>query len=172
MSNEAYRVTWISHLRQGWPFFLYSLLLVGVPLYVHYRGVKDLRVAVVSAIAFFCLFFIPHLLIHLRYAWVSRKMSISFDKNNSVLSINDGRTVKVFRLNDIKSTALVLPGPLAHDEAFFYPWQIYGYATIVTYAGQKNVVTSLLVPDLRFPVDLPNAVVHKRFYCWPPKNEQ
>jgi len=48
----------------------------------------------------------------------------------------------------------------------WYPWDSYCYAYINLKAGEKILVTSLLVPELFWPLKLPRENIRSAYFCW------
>ena len=169
MSRKIYHASLTSHVRQGWPILIYALLLPGVPLYVHYvHGIEDLRFTILVTAAFFLLILVPHLLIHLRYTFLSSAVSVEFIDQPQEIVVKFGDQTKVIHNVDIETVDLVIPRSLARKEVFVYPWQLYGYAIINLRSGEKVLITSLVVPRLKFPFKLQNVNIRESLYCWPP----
>lgn len=169
MSDKTYRTTWVSHFHQAWPILLYALAMLALPIYMRYaHGLKDLRFETILAAVFFSLVFIPHLLIHLRYTLVTAGLSVAFSGDQETIVINSPDEKRVIKVREIERVELVVPRSLARHELFVYPWQIYGYAIFTLTSGEQFLITSLLLPGMEFPFELPNVITQERLYCWPP----
>lgn len=169
MQGDRYNMSLRSHLIQAWPIAIFSSILVIIPAGAHYYlGIEDLRFPMLVALILFSLVFVPHLLIHLRYARVSSHFSIEFRANEKEIVVECGKYTKVIRDADIERVDMVLPRSLARNEIAVYPWQLYGYAVLKLTSGEKLLVTSLVVPKLKFPYKFRNVGVRIGLYCWPP----
>ena len=169
VSTTIYRASFINHLRQAWPIALYASIIPILPWWVSYfHGIDDPQFATIVASVLFGLVFFPHLLIHLRYSFVSSNLSVDFLDQEKEIVIKSDNYAKVIRDFDIESVDMVLPRSLARQEIFVYPWQIYGYAILKLVSGEEFLITSLVVPRLKFPFEFRNVNTRERLYCWPP----
>lgn len=102
----------------------------------------------------FLLFFIPLVIIHLRYYSINEGMEMIFDDIEKSIVIKDTKkdTVWEFHLEDIKHIFHTMSAPMAEKRMHWFPWDSYNYSDIFLRDGRRFIITSLMVYRLELPV--------------------
>lgn len=139
------------------------------PFYLIYRHGRDNENSYyLVCIGAFLLFFIPQLIVHLRYCRLDKGRVFYYMPDRQQLSIRlkNGREFK-FSFNDIESVERNKSMPLAEKRMLWFPWDSYNYSIVRLKNGQQFVITSLLVPNMDLPIAENKIRLRKRFYCYP-----
>lgn len=165
----TYSITLGHHFKNAWSILIFLIGYSLLPYYLMYRfGPKDITIYFIGCLVLFLLFFIPQLIIHLRYYSLDRGRIFYYtpDRCQMVLMLKDGRTFE-FSFDDIEELERNKSFPLAENRMQWFPWDTYNYSRIRLKNGQQFVVTSLLVLNMDLPVEENKVKLRKRFYCYP-----
>lgn len=169
MTRKSFEPTLGHHFRQAWTILIYALVLVSGPILVWYQyGPNRLPLAFSISGALFLTVFISHAVLHVRYTRVSRGMSFTFNNLKKQIQIRRYGIARVVKDEQIAKVECVAHRSLVRNEAAMYPWQAYGYAVVRLKSGEYFVVTTLAVPDFRWPYEFREAEIREVVYPWPP----
>ena len=156
------------HFRQSWHVLIHASVLIVCPLYFVSRfGEESLGFAIKAAVIILLVVLVPHAVLHARYTLAERGTRISFDKRSRRVRYEIGDQTADFSLNEIDAVKVVRSRALANRDLQWFPWDSYCYALIKLRDGRQILVTSLLVPDLEFPIKMPNETQRLAIYCCP-----
>lgn len=168
MTGASFKPTIANHFRQTWTFLIYAQALTLGPAIVWYKhGAQSLPLAYSVAVPLFLAVFVPHAILHVRYNSVSRGMSFVF-KNKHQIEVRRAGVTRVVGDVEIDNVECVLHRSLSRNETTMYPWQTYGFAIVRLVTGEHFVITTLAVPDLRWPYEFCKATIREVLYPWPP----
>lgn len=166
----TYTITLGHHFKnaRGIIIFIIGFFLLG-PYYLMYRhGQEDINSYRIVCLCAFLLFFIPQLIVHLRYYWLDRGKMFYYTPAEDRFAIKhrDGSTFE-FSLDEILLIERSKTIPFAEERMLWVPWDSYNYSVIGLKNGQRFIVTSLLVPNMDLPLEPEKIKLRKRFYCYP-----
>ncbi len=165
---ENYRLRFSSHFIQAWPILIYATIIVLAPLYYFYRyGEDGLAVVEKVAVVFFLLALIPHAVVHLKYWLLSRNTEAKFDIKNKIITYKDENFEITFKARDVEKAATTISKAKANNTFRCWPWDNYCYSVIYLKSGEKLLLTSLLIPELIWPIKIPNENFTAAYICWP-----
>ncbi len=165
---EKYGVTVKNHLLQLRYLIFNFLFFLLIPIFFYFIAGRE---SVVFGVKFMLiaqtLFFVPCLILHLRYMYLNGGITLFFvDKEKSMIVRLNGKEkiyplFEVERIESFKTISEVRASPWSA------PWQNYSFSKIYFKSGENIVVTSLLVPGLKWPMVLPNENLTTRLlFCW------
>lgn len=164
-----YNITLEHHFKNAWGILIFLAGYSLLPYYLVYRfGSEDIIVYYIGCFVLFLLFFIPQLVVHLRYYWLDRGRIFYYipDNQRFSLCLRDGREFK-FSFDDIEQLERNKSYPLAENRMLWFPWDSYNYSVIRLKNGQQFIVTSLLVLNMDLPLEDSKIKLRKRFYSYP-----
>ncbi len=164
-----YSITPRKHFDNAWGIIMFIVVFSLAPFYLINRYGEDRKLFfVVAFIIAFLVFFIPQLILHLRYYQLNKGRTLYYYPKKLLLSLelNDGRKFD-FSLMDFEYVELNKTFPFAEKRVLWTPWDSYNYSIIRLKNGQQFLITSLLVLDLDVPLDYDMVKLRKRFYCFP-----
>ena len=164
---KKFSIGFSNHCIQSWHILIHASVFFVFPSYFKLQyGDESMDFAYKAAWFAFIVVFIPHVILHFRYWWVNWRVTVAFNKSSFSLSLRGEKLD--FSYSEIDSVELVESNASANNTLQWFPWDGYSYAKISLSRGGVVVVTSLLVPHLNIPYDLPRGKRLKTFYCWPP----
>lgn len=120
----------------------------------------------------FLIFFIPQLVLHLRYYWLNDGYTFYYYPNELKIRIcTDKGEETDFFLDDIDKISYFKSFPLAENRVHWFATDNYSYARIFLKNGKQFLITSLLVPNINFPLEPEKVRLHKTLYAYPLKRE-
>jgi len=141
-----------------------------VPIYYYFEIEADINLTTFKYAAYIILFsLIPQIIFHLCYWFLSKNIQISFNSKENTITYTSKSVDLEFFLSDIESIETNLSFPRSRGTPSFATWDNYFYSVIHLISGEELLVTSLIVPDLIWPIELPNEEIEGYFICWPPK---
>ena len=168
MSTLVYRLSLKNFLSHWWVLSIYVVFLIGVPLYFWQRlGAESVAFAVVGASIWFLLSFVPLVVLHLRYVVESTGVVLIYDTVTRKLIYRRGNDSCEFFVSEIAAIESTKTPSLRKGSLLWYPWDSSCFAVIQLRSGKKLLITSLVVPRLRWPFSFPNETVHEAIFCWP-----
>src|SRR5690606_26797369 len=99
----TYTITLDHHFKNAWGIIIFIIIYSLLPFYLIYRfGEKDLLIYIISSLLVFLVFFIPQLIVHLRYYWLDRGKTFYYTPAGAKFAIKhrDGSTFE-FSLDEI-----------------------------------------------------------------------
>ncbi len=165
----TYNISFRNHFDHIKGVFIYLIGFSLAPFYFVYRyGPEMSQTFLIWCICAFLLFFIPQLILHLRFYRLDsgRTFYYSPDKQQLSLQLEDGR-IFAFTFDEIEHVERSKSFPFAERRSHWLPSDIYNYSVIRLKDGKQFVVTSLLVPNLDLPIEANKIKLRKRFYCYP-----
>lgn len=170
-SNLVYKysITPRKHFDNAWGIIIFIVGFSLAPFYYSYHeGNSSYLENSIVPLVIFLIFFIPQLILHLRYYWLDRGRTLYYYPNRLMLSLElkDGRKFDI-PLEDFEYVELNKTPPFAEKRLYWTPWDSYNYSVIRLKNGQQFQITSLLVLDLDVPLDYEMVKLRKRFYCFP-----
>ncbi len=142
--------------------------VLGPVIVLYQYGSNRLPLAFLVSGALFLAVFIPHAALHIRYTSVSRGLALKFDNVKKHIHVRKHGESRIVKDEQIANVQCVAHRSLTRNEAAMYPWQAYGYAIVRLRTGERLVITTLAVPDLRWPYEFRNAEIREVLYPWPP----
>lgn len=131
-----------------------AIFLAPVFLYFRTSSEDDLADYWIIIPIVFLLFFIPLVIIHMRYYSINEGMEIIYDDMEKSIVIKDTKKdmVSEFHLDDIKNVFHTMSAPMAEKRMHWFPWDSYNYSDIFLKDGRRFRITSLMVYRLELPV--------------------
>lgn len=161
---EKFKVGLKSHLKNGVSILL-GIFICGFFVYMlTIANYQDKESFLVIPMGIFVFGILPTIIIHINYYLVNRGDSLIFAFRNSTITIIHKGTTTTFTLNDIDHIEKNMSYNQAANRAGFIPWDDYNHTIIYLKDGQKFVVTSLLVPNLKLPLPEEKIVIKTNFY--------
>lgn len=139
------------------------------PYYLRYlHGEENVNSYYIVCSVAFLLFFIPQLIVHLRFYWIDKGRTLYYtpDQQQIFLAIKSGHIIG-FSFDEIEFIERNKSIPSAENRMLWFPWDNYNYSVIHLTNGQRFIVTSLLVPNMDLPLEESKIKLRKRFYCHP-----
>jgi len=156
------------HFEQSWPAFFFLLLLLFFPLVGLYsRDGKYFNFYLNGAIFFATIIFLPTIFIHYKYWLFSRDLKITINILNKSFTYEREGKLKTINFSNINRIETIISRAQYNDTLHIFPWDSYSYSTLFLESGDTLVVTSLSIPNLQWPFDLPNEEVYDDFFCIP-----
>jgi len=141
-----------------------------VPIYYYFEIEADINLTTFKYAAYIILFsLIPQMMFHFWYWFLSKNIQISFNTKENTIAYTSKSVDLKFSLSDIESVETNLSFPRSRYADSFATWDNYCYSVIHLNSGEELLVTSLIIPDLIWPIELPNEEIEGYFICWPPK---
>lgn len=155
------------HNASGILIFLIGFTLAPYYLLYHH-GEEYLTSYYLVCFGSFLLYFIPQLIIHMRYYRHDKKRVFYYtpDEQRLGLQLDSGQFLE-FTYDDIEYIERNKSRPLAEKRMLWLPWDKYNYSVIHLKSGDIILVTSLLVPGMDLPIESSKIKLRKRFYTYP-----
>ncbi len=167
-TQYRYQLNAKAHLRQAWTIVFAASTLIVFPAYFLWAfGSDSLGFGFTAAAAVFFLTLTPQIVLHARYWYLNKGVSITFDTNTKTITWKCDCGESTHPISDIRSASTVVSLAKLHGQARWFPWDSYFYSWLEFADGTKVCVTSLLVPELQWPINLSIEEVHGATYCWP-----
>ena len=131
---------------------------------VYRFGADDILVFVQLSTLVFLMFFIPQLILHINYYTKNKGDMFFYDSAGKRVTINHNGESLNFTFDDIELIKRFKSYTIAENRMQWFPWDSYNYSIIRLKSGQEFIVTSLLVPNLDFPIDTQKIRLKKIFY--------
>lgn len=175
MNNiQEYKPSLKHHWENAKSVIFYIIGLVAFPAYMIYRfGTEDTEVFTRYAIIGFSIFFIPQLILHLRYYYVNRGYVFYYFPFESKIKIRatTGEETE-FHLNDIKQVHYFKSFPQAENRMQWLATDSYSFARIYLKNGKQFLITSLVVPNMNLPLEKEKIRLSKTLYAYPLTKER
>lgn len=167
---KEYKITKSNEWRNFRSIFLIFLVFMVVgPLMFYYRSPEEdfWNFAPFLAVGFLC-FFVPQLVIHLKYYSLNDGLVMFYNNVEKKITIKDekGKVESSFFLEDIKVVFHTMTASMAERRMQWFPWDNYNYSIIYLSNGKKYIITSLMVYRLELPVGNKYEVMTS-FYPYP-----
>lgn len=135
---------------------------------IYHHGEKYINSYSIVCFGSFLLYFIPQLIVHIRYYRHDQRRFFYYtpDEQRLGLRLDTGQLFE-FTFDDIEYIERNKSRPLAENRMTWFPWDSYNYSVIHLKSGQRILVTSLLVPSMDLPIDSNKIKLRKRFYAYP-----
>src|ERR1043166_8515241 len=102
------------------------------------------------SIGFVVVDLIPSLSIHLQYLHYNAHLELEVNKLNRTMRIANKGKEHTFGFDEIHAIHLrLMPELYRKQKGVFFPWEWYHYAVIELENGEKFIITSLLINDMR-----------------------
>ena len=165
---EEFSVTIEKHLFQLRYLFFNFLFFLLIPVFFYFvAGRESITFGIKVMIAGQIFFSLPCLMLHLRYAYLSKSLTLFFDKKGKMIVVRFKNEEKIYPLTEIKEIYKFKTISEIRMSPWSAPWQNYSFAKIIFNSGESIVITSLLVPGLEWPMTLPNEnIVARILFCW------
>ncbi len=165
----TYNISFRNHFDHLKGIFVFLVVFSLAPFYFVYRqGTEVLHFYVIWSTCAFLIFFIPQLILHLRFYRLDRRRRFYYTPDGQQLSLQlEGGRTFAFKFDEIERVERSKSFPFSERRAHWLPWDIYNYSVIRLKDGKQFVVTSLLVPNMDLPIEASKLKLRKRFYCYP-----
>lgn len=161
---ENFKVGLRSHLKSGVSILLGLLVCVCLPYLLSLAKNENIKSFFVVPIAIFIVGVLPAIIIHINYYLANRGDTLLFSFQDRIVTIIHKGNSTTFTLDDIDHIEKYMSYNLAADRSGVIPWDDYNHTIIYLKNGQEFIVTSLLVPNLRLPLEGDKIVVKTNFY--------
>lgn len=164
-----YDITLKHHFKNAWGILIFIIGFSLGPYYLKYRHGEEYDDSYnIVFFAAFLLFFIPQLIVHLRFYWMDKGRTLYYTPTQQQISlvINNDCIID-FSFDEIALIERNKSIPFAENRMLWLPWDSYNYSVIHLTNGQRFVVTSLLVTNMDLPLEESKIKLRKRFYCYP-----
>lgn len=160
---EVFKVSFISHVKSGWLIILCAIISTIFPYGLSVIKHIDIdSVLWIGAVMFF-VFALPAVVVHVNYYIVNRGDIFQyFYQERKITFIHKGKSI-TFSLNDVDYIKQYMTFNQAANRASVGPWEGYNHSYIRLKSGEILTVTSLLVPNLRLPIQEDKIVIKKGF---------
>jgi len=162
---EVFKVNFISHVKSGWLIILCAIISSIFPYGL--SVIKHIDIDSILWIGPFMFFVIalPAIVVHVNYYLVNRGDIFQyFYQEREITFIHKGKST-TFSLDDIDYIKRCMSYNLAANRSFITPWEGYNHSYIHLKDGHVLTVTSLLVPNLRLPIQ-GDKIVMKKGFLW------
>lgn len=168
-----YRITLNNHIKNSWTVLIYLVLSIAYVFYmISSYGFEDFSFFLISGVTFFCVFFIPVVVIHFNYYFTNKHDLFIYDELNQRISFTHRGETYDFFFKDIEHVKRFKSYPLAENRLQWTPWDNYNYSIIYLKNKKRLLVTSLLVPNLDLPISKARKSLVKSFYCYASINDK
>ena len=141
-------------------FLLLGTLLI-VPIYYFFNGINETELesmlVITSTVA--SIFFVPLLILHLNYYYVSKNKVFFFDFDSGRIELTENEIIRQFKFEDIKIVLIVRPYRNR------LPWADYGYIKIGFKNNDPIVLTSLMENFNKLHFENTNTIKEFYPYC-------
>ena len=160
---EVFRVNFISHIKSGWLIILCVIISSIFPYGL--SVIKHININSVLWIGpfMFLVMGLPAIVVHANYYIVNHGDIFQyFYQEREINFIHKGKSF-TFSLDDIDYVERFMSYNQAANRAFIGPWEGYNHSYIHLKNGRVLTVTSLLVPNLRLPIQGDKILIKKGF---------
>lgn len=168
--KHVYKITKSNEWKNFWPILVTLIVFViGSPIIFYYRDPgDDFWDAFPYFVLGFFLFFIPLVVLHLKYYSINEGLEMVYDdaENSIIVKETKKGTVSEFHLDDIKHVFHKMSMPMAERRMHWFPWDGYNYSDIFLKDGRRFRITSLMVYRLELPIGDRYETVTS-FYSYP-----
>lgn len=158
---EVFKVDFKSHLKSGeliiWCAIvgLISPYILSIMKNVDVNSVRWIGGAVFFVIA------MPAFIVHINYYFVNHGDIFKYSFYEREITIIHKGKPTTFSLDEIDYIKRYMSFNQGANRAFVTPWEGYNHSYIHLKNGQMFTVTSLLVPNLRLPIDEEKIIIKK-----------
>lgn len=158
---EIFKVDFKSHVKSGWLIILCAIISSIFPYGLSVIKHIDIHSVLWIGPFMFLVMALPAIVVHINYYIVNRGDIFQyFYQEREITFIHKGK-LTTFSLDDIDYVKRYMSFNLAANRSFITPWEGYNHSYIHLKDGQVLTVTSLLVPNLRLPIEDEKIVVKK-----------
>lgn len=112
-------------------------------------------------IAFYGVFLLPSLYLHLQYYMKNRGQIIQIFENELVVR-NDGKAEEIIKFSDIKKITLCKSASIDKGGIQMTPLESYHFARLMLKNGESLFITNLIAPDVERAISLIKWVPYER----------
>ncbi|MCG8525353.1 MAG: hypothetical protein MI748_03155 [Opitutales bacterium] len=162
------KITKSNHINLLWGIPVYGITFICCLFFYRSRISEENFKWLLFLIFFaFLIFFIPHLLLHLKYYLLNRNEELKLVRKKSLTyKFKDGSKYD-FDVENIKSVRLFLSPFLKYNAFHMLPWSGYKYWAIDFDDGSRLWITNLMCGN--YDLLIPSIDIEERldFYPWP-----
>ena len=160
---EVFKVDFKSHVKSGWLIILGVIISSIFPYGLSVIKQIDIYSVLWIGPFMFLVTALPAIVVHVNYYMANRGDIFQyFYQEREITFIHKGKSI-AFSLDDIDYITHYMSYNQASNRAFVGPWEGYNHSYIHLKDGQILTVTSLLVPNLRLPVEGDKMIIKKGF---------
>jgi len=158
---EVFKVDFKSHIKSGELIIWCAIMGLMAPYLLSIIKHVDVNSVRWIGVLMFFVIALPAIVVHLNYYFVNQGDVFKYSfHERSITFIHKGKPT-TFSLDDIDCIKRYMSFNLAANRSFITPWEGYNHSYIHLKDGQILTVTSLLVPNLRLPIEEKKIVVKK-----------
>ncbi len=162
-----YHVSLRSHLIQMKSSLILALMCSIVPVFLYYEhGVESLGFAIKASFIMYFLVAIPHSIIYYKYWTLSNGKKLSINLKSKEFCFVENDIISKFNRNDIERIETTISKAKSNRNARWYPWDSYCYSIIYLKSGERYLITSLMLPEISWPIKLPMENIKSTYLCW------
>ncbi len=158
---EVFKVDFMSHLKSGWLIILGAIISSIFPYGLAIIKHIDVDSVLWIGPVMFTVFNLPAIVVHVNYYFVNHGDIIIYSFYEREITIIPKGKPTTFSLDDIDFIKRYMSFNQAANRSFLTPWEGYNHSYIHLKNGQVLTVTSLLVPNLRLPIEDEKIVIKK-----------
>lgn len=160
---EVFKVDFKNHVKSGWLIILGALISSIFPYGLSVIKHIDIDSVLWIGPFMFLVTALPAIVVHVNYYTINRGDIFQyFYQEREIAFIHKGKST-TFSLDDIDYITRYMSYNQAANRAFIGPWEGYNHSYIHLKDGQVLTITSLLVPNLRLPIQGDKIVIKKGF---------
>jgi len=162
---ETCKININSHLRCGWLLILGFLICINVSrilsfLYPNQRHDDSLLIGVIL----FIVFVLPGIIIHVNYYLVNRGDVLEYSVQKRQIHFTHQKVTTTISLDDIIRIERSISFNRAANRSSVISWDGYHHSVIYLKNGKIFTITSLLMPDLDFPIEKEKITLKENFF--------
>jgi len=148
--------------------FIHLALAFVMPLFAEWQyGDEGFQIGIEFAVGY--VLFISSILfiVHRQYWLVNRSQKLVYCSTNKSFKLIGPNVDIEFSPKDVAQRTVNISRAVAGKGGWYFPWDGYIFESIELTNGANFTVTSLLLPELNWPCELPNTDVKIDSLRWP-----
>lgn len=165
---KRFKINTRDHFRHLWPSIFVTVLLPAILYFLsmYKKGYYDFNTALWAGGIGFLGYFIPVVLIHLRYYYMNKNDFFQYNDSTGKAIYQKGKKEINFSIGDIDKITVFKSRSLSENRTPILVWDYYNYAVIELKDKQVIKLSSLLVSELDKVVMFDNIELEKTLYAW------
>ena len=161
-------------LHEANQIFVHLALAIIAPYIALYQyGDEGFKIGIEFGVIYFIVILAIHAFVHIRFYFVNGKNTLLYEPKTNVYSLICKESEVEFSEQSIASITKHVTRASGRRSLHYFPWNSYDYSEVILKNRQKLIITSLLLPKLKWPSEF-NSLKEKKtvhgLFCWPELN--
>lgn len=162
---ESFKINISTHLRSGWLLILGFLICINVSHTLSFFYPNETHEnSIGMGLILFIVFVLPGVVIHISYYLVNRGDVLKYCVQQRKIHFTHQNHTDTFSLDDVSLIERFISFNQAAGRSSVLLWDGYHHSVIYLKNGKIFTITSLLMPDLDFPIEKEKIMLKENFF--------